>query len=71
MTIMENIDPRIMVRELKAAYPTNTKFAAFIENLDTSTLSQLYNDLMVRGGKLIQTVQEWNDIPEWMGWTVK
>jgi hypothetical protein len=69
--ITMDIDPRIMVRELKAAYPHNTKFAAFVENLDASTLSQLYNDIMVRGGKLIQTVQEWNDIPEWMGWAVK
>jgi hypothetical protein len=66
-----DIDPRVMVRELKAAYPVNTRFHAFVENLDVSTLSQLYNDIMVRGGKLIQTVQEWNDIPEWMGWAVK
>jgi hypothetical protein len=62
------VNPHIMVRDLKSAYPDDTWFHAFVESIDGPILSQLYNDIIVRGGKLVQTVREWNNIPETMGW---
>jgi hypothetical protein len=62
------IDPRIMVRELIALYPNNTMFHDFICQLNPDVLYQLYSDVVMHGAKLVQTTEEWNDIPEKMGW---
>lgn len=61
------VDPRIMVRELIAAYPGNTFFHDFVYSLNRDTLHQLYSTIAA-GGKLIQTVAEWDAIPRQMGW---
>ena len=57
-----------MRRELIKAYPDNTSFHAVVWALRGSALHQLYSDLVMHNAKLIQTVEEWNGIPEQMGW---
>ncbi len=68
------INKDIMVRELVNAYPTylGVVFHDFvyglIENRQHDVLFQVYSDIVVHGGKVVQTVDEWNAIPEHMGW---
>jgi hypothetical protein len=67
---MATVNPGIMVRQLKKAYPSNAGFHDFVHDLEErfpEVLRQLYSDVM-HGARLIQTVEEWNAIPEQAGW---
>lgn len=63
------IDPRIMVRELCNAYPSLKWFVYGLqENRQNDVLCQVYNDLIMRCGWLIEDREQWNAVPEVMGW---
>lgn len=58
----------IMVRELVAAYPGNSKFHDFVYGLSDAVLCQLYGDIVMRGAELVQTAYQWELVPYKMGW---
>jgi hypothetical protein len=67
---MEQPDKAIMIRELLAAYPNNTSFHKHVWNFaeDLCLLKQVYQTICIDGGELVETVEQWNAIPEKMGW---
>ena len=64
------LNPGIMARRLIEAYPNNVSFHNHVWNfVGSECLDQLYHDICMKGGELIETNDQWNNVEEKMGWS--
>lgn len=69
MADVVDIDPAVMVLEIVALYPSLDRFAHDLQERFPDVLRQLHGTIVVQGGKLIETPEQWDAVPRLMGWT--
>lgn len=65
---MSDVDPAVMVLEIVGIYPSLHDFAHDLKDRFPDVLRQLHGTIVVQGGKLIETQQQWEEVPKLMRW---